>query len=441
MACCPSRRPSIRQGQSATTSDRWGDYTTMTVDPVDDCTFWYTGDSTAAGGFRQSSIASFRFSDCATDLEISKTVSPAHPNAGEEIVYTITVTNDGPIGAANVVVTDQLPAAFNYLANTDSCTGVAVGATGTLTCPLGHHRRGVLGLVPDQGLDRPRPRWRDRHHQHRHGQLGANESDPADNTIGLTHLVNELADVRVTKVCKPDTEPAPAGTSGVCTIWVTNDGPSAARLVNLVDTHVSDGPFRPVDRQRRLRRRRDHRHLRARHHPAGRHRPGRRDRRQRRRRRRQRRRPGDERHAAGRHARPEHGQQPGQRRTVVRRLGRPVDHQERTGHASTAGTNLTYTLTVDNAGPSTAANVVVTDELPADVDFVSAVASVGTFTAVNGTVTWNLGNVAPGDPPRTLDITVFVHPDATGQLVNNAAVSSKTSDPDTDNNRPPGRSP
>ena len=114
---------------------RWGDYYTMVVDPIDDCTFWYTGDY--ATTVRQSLIASFRFSDCATDLEISKTVSPAHPNAGEEIVYTITVTNDGPIGAANVVVTDQLPAAFNYLANTDSCTGVAVGATGTLTCPLG----------------------------------------------------------------------------------------------------------------------------------------------------------------------------------------------------------------------------------------------------------------------------------------------------------------
>ena len=42
----------------------------------------------------------------------------------------------------------------------------------------------------------------------------ANESDPADNTFGLTHLVNELADVRVAKFCKPDTEPAPAGTAG-----------------------------------------------------------------------------------------------------------------------------------------------------------------------------------------------------------------------------------
>ena len=78
--------------------------------------------------------------------------------------------------------------------------------------------------------------------------------------------------------------------------------------------------------------------------------------------------------------------------------------------------------------------MIVTDELPDDVDFVSAVASSGTFTAVAGTVTWNLGTVAVADPPRTLQITVFVHPDAASPLVNNAAVSSTTSDPNTANN-------
>ena len=72
---------------------RWGDYYTMVVDPVDDCTFWYTGDY--ATGVRQSRIASFRFSDCATDLRITKTVSPSQPAAGQEAVYTIAVHNDG----------------------------------------------------------------------------------------------------------------------------------------------------------------------------------------------------------------------------------------------------------------------------------------------------------------------------------------------------------
>ena len=98
----------------------------IATDPVDDCTFWYTGDYAAAGGVRQSRIVSFRFADCATDLEITKTVSPAHPVAGQEIVYTITVTNDGPIAAQNVIVEDELPAEVNYLADTDTCSGVAV---------------------------------------------------------------------------------------------------------------------------------------------------------------------------------------------------------------------------------------------------------------------------------------------------------------------------
>ena len=55
------------------------------------------------------------------------------------------------------------------------------------------------------------------------------ESDPSDNAVSLTHLVNELADVSVTKLCKPDTGPAPAGTNGVCAIFVTNNGPSRRR--------------------------------------------------------------------------------------------------------------------------------------------------------------------------------------------------------------------
>jgi hypothetical protein len=29
-------------GSQTSTSGRWGDYSSMNVDPVDDCTFWYT---------------------------------------------------------------------------------------------------------------------------------------------------------------------------------------------------------------------------------------------------------------------------------------------------------------------------------------------------------------------------------------------------------------
>ena len=45
---------------------RWGDYSAMTVDPVDDCTFWYTTEYIPSNGsFNWSTrIASFKFSGC-----------------------------------------------------------------------------------------------------------------------------------------------------------------------------------------------------------------------------------------------------------------------------------------------------------------------------------------------------------------------------------------
>ena len=45
---------------------RWGDYSTMAVDPVDDCTFWYTNEYLPANGtFNWSTrIASFKIAGC-----------------------------------------------------------------------------------------------------------------------------------------------------------------------------------------------------------------------------------------------------------------------------------------------------------------------------------------------------------------------------------------
>jgi len=45
---------------------RWGDYATMSVDPTDDCTFWFTTHVAGAGGtgLRPTRIASFQFANC-----------------------------------------------------------------------------------------------------------------------------------------------------------------------------------------------------------------------------------------------------------------------------------------------------------------------------------------------------------------------------------------
>jgi hypothetical protein len=57
-------------GVQRTTNSRWGDYTSMNIDPVDDCTFWYVNEYYTAAGQASSTagwqtrIASFRLPGC-----------------------------------------------------------------------------------------------------------------------------------------------------------------------------------------------------------------------------------------------------------------------------------------------------------------------------------------------------------------------------------------
>jgi hypothetical protein len=59
-------------GVQTTANSRWGDYTSMNVDPVDDCTFWYVNEyytaegqaSAPTGNGWQTRIASFRLPRC-----------------------------------------------------------------------------------------------------------------------------------------------------------------------------------------------------------------------------------------------------------------------------------------------------------------------------------------------------------------------------------------
>ena len=57
-------------GVQTTTNSRWGDYTSLNVDPVDDCTFWYVneyytaaGQASATNGW-QTRVASFKLPGC-----------------------------------------------------------------------------------------------------------------------------------------------------------------------------------------------------------------------------------------------------------------------------------------------------------------------------------------------------------------------------------------
>jgi hypothetical protein len=61
-------------GVQTTMNSRWGDYTSLNVDPRDDCTFWYVneyytaaGQASSAAGW-QTRIASFRLPGCASSM-------------------------------------------------------------------------------------------------------------------------------------------------------------------------------------------------------------------------------------------------------------------------------------------------------------------------------------------------------------------------------------
>jgi uncharacterized repeat protein (TIGR01451 family) len=100
------------------------------------------------------------------------------------------------------------------------------------------------------------------------------------------------------------------------------------------------------------------------------------------------------------------------------------------------GTNLTYTLTVYNAGPAIAQSVVVTDTIPAQVTYSSASTTVGTcsYTTATTTVTCNLGNLSVGS---TVVVTINVNAvtfSSSTLSTNTATVSASTSDPNLSNN-------
>ncbi|MCC7248718.1 MAG: proprotein convertase P-domain-containing protein [Lysobacter sp.] len=65
-------------GAAVETSGRWGDYYQMTVDPVDDCTFWFVGMYRPTGGW-QTRIQDVKFSACSgiTTYSVSGTIATA----------------------------------------------------------------------------------------------------------------------------------------------------------------------------------------------------------------------------------------------------------------------------------------------------------------------------------------------------------------------------
>ena len=170
------------------------------------------------------------------DLAVVKTVSNAAPNVGDTITFTVTVTNNGPNIAHNVKLTDSFPVSAeltcvsampsqgSYTAGTGiwDVGTVGVGATKTLAITATVNAPTTAGALPATQTNTATV-------------TGADEPDPnPGNNTGTATLTPLYADLAVTKTTSNVTPNV--GESITYTITLTNNGTATATGVELTDT-------------------------------------------------------------------------------------------------------------------------------------------------------------------------------------------------------------
>ena len=395
------------------------------------------------------------------DLAVTKTDGVTSVNAGTSTTYTVTVTNQGNIGVTGVVLTDTLPANVSYVscANVSGTVSVACAhSAGVVTTTLSSLTGGASAqMTVTVSVPNPLPAGVPSiTNTVTVADDGANGTDPttADRTASDVDAVNAVPDMSVVKTSSVGTV-APGG-SVAYTLTVRNNGTQDATGARVTDTvpagmvvncgsaspaptscnsgtgaiswgppitgaGASGNPFaagetlvitysvtvtNPV--------------------------------------------------AAGRHSftntaatvdDTSNGADPtpadNSDDAVVALTGYNVDLSvtKTDGVVSTTpGSNLTYSITVTNSGNIGAANVMVTDTLPAGTTIVTCPTAVVPCAHTSGVVTWTLPTLAGGGASETLFVTVAVtNPAVAGRssLTNSVTVaddSTNGADPTPANN-------
>jgi hypothetical protein len=119
-------------GSQTSGLSRWGDYSAMTVDPVDDCTFWYTQEyMKTTGSFNWNTrIANFKFANCGSLVILT----PTSLAFGNQLVGTsstsqaVTLTNNQTSSLTGIAVSTT-----GDFAQTNNCgTSLAVNSSCTI---------------------------------------------------------------------------------------------------------------------------------------------------------------------------------------------------------------------------------------------------------------------------------------------------------------------
>ncbi|MEO8085046.1 MAG: hypothetical protein ABI780_14590, partial [Ardenticatenales bacterium] len=160
--------------------------------------------------------------------------------AGRNLTYVLTVTNNGPNVTENVIVRDRLPSGFAVtsiaVSGGGACNaGTAGSAIDVLTCGLDGMTVGQVKTITIVGKTDPNLSG---------GLILVNDANvtssllDANNQNNYAHnltTVSTAADLAITKTAEPPTVVA-GQTIVQYTIMVTNNGPSLAQAVSVVDT-------------------------------------------------------------------------------------------------------------------------------------------------------------------------------------------------------------
>jgi uncharacterized repeat protein (TIGR01451 family) len=174
------------------------------------------------------------------DLGITKASGTGSAAPGSNVSYTITLTNNGPDSAANVVVTDVLPAELLFQSITIpagfNCTTPAVGANGTVTCTAATFASGsnvVFTLVVQIAPSAVGPINNNATATSDAGDNNSGNNSGSASPVIVGNSPATSADLSISKTTASAN--APTGSTITYTITVTNNGPDAAANVVVTD--------------------------------------------------------------------------------------------------------------------------------------------------------------------------------------------------------------
>ncbi len=343
-----------------------------------------------------------------TDLAVVKTVNNPTPDVGQNVIFTITATNNGPSAATGVRVTDSLPAGYTFVSAVASQGSIAANVWEAGNLANGASAR--LDVTATVNATGPFLNT---------AIISGNEIDskPINNISRATTVPSSVADLAVNKTVN---NPAPTvGQNVIFTITVTNNGPSAASGVTVTDSLPSGFAFVAAQASKgslsgniwaigdlangenaTLM-------IMARVNSAGTY--------------------TNTATVSGNETDPA----PGNNTSIITTEPDPQADLAVTKTVSNptpvVGDSVTFTITVLNNGPSEATGVTVADALPSGYTLVSLTPSQGT---VAGGV-WTVGNLASG---ASATLTVVATVNATGFYTNTATVSGNQPDPEPGNN-------